>query len=45
MLKYTYSEISRKELLKTLMLLEIRGFIRVILAKENLLVAELVREE
>ena len=45
MLKYTYSEISRKELLKTLMLLEIRGLIRVVMAKENLLVAELVRED
>ncbi len=44
MLKYTYSEISRKELIKTLMILEIRGLIRVFLAKEDLLVAELVKE-
>jgi len=43
MLKYTYSDISRKELVKTLMILEIRGLIRVYLAKENLLIAELVK--
>ena len=43
MLKYTYSDISRKELIKTLMILEIRGLIRVYLAKENLLIAELVK--
>ncbi len=43
MLKYTYSDISRKELVKTLMVLEIRGLIRVYLAKENLLIAELVK--
>ncbi len=45
MLKYTYSEISRKELIKTLMILEIRGLIRVFLAKEDLLIAELAKED
>jgi len=44
MLKYTYSDISRKELVKTLMTLEIRGLIRVYLAKENLLIAELAKQ-
>lgn len=44
MLKYTYTEISRKELLKVLMILEIRGIIRTSQAKENLIIAELIKE-